>query len=67
MTRREATILALVGFGVWLSGAGMFKFGGKFLFEMLPKIHAENPNILVIAGNPSQKFSNADERGGGLM
>ena len=39
---------------------------GKFLFEFLPQIHAKNPDILVIAGNPSQKFSNqelADELG----
>lgn len=33
---------------------------GKFLFEHLPRIHAENPNIAVIAGNPSQKFSNQE-------
>jgi len=40
MNRREATILALVGFGVWLSGAVMFKLGGKFLFENGPLVLA---------------------------
>lgn len=33
---------------------------GKFLFEILPQIHAKNPKIMVVAGNPSQKFSNQE-------
>lgn len=36
MTRQETTLYALLGFAVWLSGAVMFKFGGKFLFESGP-------------------------------
>ena len=36
MTQRETTLYALVGFGVWLSGAVMFRLGGKLLFESGP-------------------------------
>jgi hypothetical protein len=49
MTRQETTLLALVGFGVWLSGAVMFKFGGKFLFESGPLVLAIS--ALGIAGS----------------
>jgi hypothetical protein len=40
MTRQETTLLAVVGFGVWLSGAVMFKFGGRLLFENGPWVLA---------------------------
>lgn len=40
VTHREAGILALVGFGVWLSGAVMFRFGGALLFENGPIVLA---------------------------
>lgn len=33
---------------------------GKFLFDILPALHKRDPNIMVIAGNPSQKFSNRE-------
>ena len=33
MTLRETAILGLLGFGIWLSGAVMFRLGGAFLFE----------------------------------
>ena len=33
MTRRETLILGLLGFGVWLNGAVMFRFGGAMMFE----------------------------------
>ena len=33
MPPRELTILGLLGFGIWLNGAVMFRFGGKMLFE----------------------------------
>ena len=36
MTRRETLILGLLGFGVWLNGAIMFRFGGKMMFESGP-------------------------------
>ena len=49
ITRREATILAVVGFGVWLSGAVMFKFGGKLLFESGPLVLAAS--AVGIAGS----------------
>jgi hypothetical protein len=38
MTRQETTLYALVGFGVWLSGAVLFRFGGALLFEHGPAI-----------------------------
>lgn len=38
MSRREATIYALIGFGVWLSGAVMFRLGGALIFESGPWI-----------------------------
>jgi hypothetical protein len=36
MTRREMMILGLLGFGVWLNGAVMFRFGGTMMFESGP-------------------------------
>ncbi len=33
MPKREMTILALLGFGIWLSGAVTFRFGGAMMFE----------------------------------
>ena len=33
MTGRETTTLAILGFGIWLSGAVMFRFGGALMFE----------------------------------
>jgi len=36
MTRRETIILGLLGFGVWLNGAVMFRFGGAMMFESGP-------------------------------
>ena len=38
MTPRETTLYAALGFGVWLSGAVMFRFGGKLMFESGPWI-----------------------------
>ena len=38
MTPRETTLYAALGFGVWLSGAVMFRFGGKLIFESGPWI-----------------------------
>jgi hypothetical protein len=40
MTARENAILALLGFGIWLSGAVMFRFGGALMFENGPWILA---------------------------
>jgi len=36
MTTREMTILGLIGFGIWLSGAVTFRFGGAMLFQNGP-------------------------------
>jgi hypothetical protein len=36
MTTKEMTILGLMGFGIWLSGAVTFRFGGALLFEKGP-------------------------------
>ncbi len=33
MTRRETVLLALIGLAVWLSGAVMFRLGGRFMLE----------------------------------
>jgi hypothetical protein len=38
VTPRETTIYALIGFGIWLSGAVMFRFGGAMLFENGPLV-----------------------------
>jgi hypothetical protein len=40
MTSREMTTLSLLGFGIWLSGAVMFRFGGGLMFENGPWILA---------------------------
>ena len=40
MTRREAAIYALIGFGVWLSGAVLFRVSGALLFENGPIVLA---------------------------
>ena len=34
--------------------------GGKLLFELLPKLRKLRQDYVLIAGNPSQKFSNAE-------
>lgn len=36
MPRRDLFILALLGFGIWLNGAVMFRFGGAMMFESGP-------------------------------
>lgn len=36
LQRRELAIFALLGFGVWLSGALTFRFGGHLMFESGP-------------------------------
>lgn len=43
MPPREQIILGLLGFGVWLNGAVMFRFGGAMMFE-------SGPPALVISG-----------------
>ena len=40
MTTKELTTLSLLGFGIWLSGAVMFRFGGALMFESGPWIVA---------------------------
>lgn len=40
MTSREMTTLSLLGFGIWLSGAVMFRFGGALMFENGPWVLA---------------------------
>jgi hypothetical protein len=40
MTNREMTTLALLGFGIWLSGAVMFRLGGALMFETGPWVLA---------------------------
>jgi hypothetical protein len=40
MTARETTVLALLGFGIWVSGAVMFRLGGGVMFESGPAILA---------------------------
>jgi hypothetical protein len=40
MTTREMTTLSLLGFGIWLSGAVMFRFGGALVFENGPWVLA---------------------------
>jgi hypothetical protein len=36
MTSRETAGLALLGFGIWLSGALTFRFGGRLMLESGP-------------------------------
>jgi hypothetical protein len=43
LPRREMALFALLGFGVWLSGAVMFRFGGHLMFE-------SGPWVLVLSG-----------------
>lgn len=33
---------------------------GKFMFELLPKLRERRQDFVVVAGNPSQKFDNAE-------
>lgn len=40
MTPREMTTLSQLGFGVWLTGAVMFRFGGALMFENGPWVLA---------------------------
>jgi hypothetical protein len=40
MTTKEMTTLSLLGFGIWLSGAVMFRFGGGVMFENGPWVLA---------------------------
>src|SRR5512140_1052136 len=40
MTTKEMTTLSLLGFGIWLSGAVMFRFGGALMFENGPWVLA---------------------------
>ena len=49
MSRNEAVLFALVGFGVWLSGAVLFRLGGALLFENGPLVQAAA--ALGIAGS----------------
>jgi hypothetical protein len=43
LPRREMALFALLGFGVWLSGAVMFRFGGHLMFE-------SGPWVLILSG-----------------
>ena len=36
MPRRDLIILGLLGLGIWLNGAVMFRFGGAMMFESGP-------------------------------
>jgi hypothetical protein len=47
LPRREVLIFALLGLGVWLSGAVTFRFGGHLMFESGPV--ATVVSALVIA------------------
>jgi hypothetical protein len=40
MTTKEMTTLSLLGSGIWLSGAVMFRFGGALMFENGPWVLA---------------------------
>jgi hypothetical protein len=40
MTAKEMTTLSLLGLGIWLSGAVMFRFGGGVMFENGPWVLA---------------------------
>jgi hypothetical protein len=40
MSARETTLYAAIGFGVWLSGAVLFRFSGALLFENGPIVLA---------------------------
>lgn len=43
MTRREMGLFALLGLGVWLQGAVMFRLGGRVMFE-------SGPWVLLLSG-----------------
>ena len=45
MSRREAALLALIGFVIWLSGAVGFRFAGALMFE------SGLPMLLLSAGS----------------
>lgn len=49
MTTKEMTILGLLGFGVWLSGAVTFKFGGAAMFENGPWVLAASAVAIALA------------------
>jgi len=49
MTVKEMTILGLLGFGVWLSGAVTFKFGGAAMFENGPWVLAASAVAIALA------------------
>ncbi|WP_293903717.1 DUF5367 family protein [Phenylobacterium sp.] len=48
VTTKETTILALMGFGIWVSGVITFRFGGALLFESgLPILLASGVGIAI--------------------
>ena len=49
MTTKEITTLSLLGFGVWLSGAVTFKFGGAAMFENGPWVLAASAVAIALA------------------
>lgn len=49
MTIKDMTILGLLGFGVWLSGAVTFKFGGAAMFENGPWVLAASAVAIAVA------------------
>lgn len=49
MTTKEMTILGLLGFGVWLSGAVTFKFGSAAMFENGPWVLAASAVAIALA------------------
>jgi hypothetical protein len=49
MRHRDAILLALLGFSVWLSGALEFRYVGPFLFERGPWIAALSAVFIAVA------------------
>ena len=49
MTTKELTLLGVLGFGVWLSGAITFKFGGSAMFENGPWVLAASAVGIALA------------------
>jgi hypothetical protein len=49
MTAKEMTTLSLLGFGIWLSGAVMFRFGGGLMFENGPWILAASGAAIALS------------------
>jgi hypothetical protein len=49
MTLRETATYALLGFGVWLSGAFSFRLGGRYLFENGPVVLAASAVAIAVA------------------